>query len=124
MPASISDPAARQSRIARRLTRLFRFERTGSFARRPTETVWRLIAARGELMAELTRIERQRREARVAASPELDKAMQELAAEAALSRTYGEMLVGELGAELRARRGEGAASGLRDGGGGRLLGCG
>jgi hypothetical protein len=124
MPALAPDPAARQSRIVRRLGRLFRLERAGAFGRRSAETAWRLIGRRGELMAELTRIERHRRQARLPPSPELREAVNELAAEVALSRTYGETLVAGIGGELRARRGEAAPSGLRDGGGGRLLGRG
>jgi hypothetical protein len=124
MPPSASDPIARQSRIARRLGRLFRLERAGAFSRRSAETAWRLIARRGELMAELIRIERRRHEARAPASADFGTAVNELAAEVALSRTYGETLVAGLGAELRARRGETAPSGLRHSGGGRLLGRG
>lgn len=119
-----SDPIARESAIARRLIRLFRFERAGAFARRSAETTWRLVARRGELMAELTLIERRRGEAKVPPSPELRDALKELAHEVALSRTYGEVLVAGLGAELRARRGVAAPSGLRDRGGGQLLGRG
>jgi hypothetical protein len=122
MPAP--DPIARQSRMVRRLGRLFRFERAGAFARRSAEIAWRLIARRGELMAELSRIERYRREARVPPPPELRDAVKELADEVALSRTYGETLVAGLDAELRARRGEATRSGLRDRCGGRLLGRG
>jgi hypothetical protein len=124
MATLVPDPTARQSRIARRLGRLFRLERAGAFSRRSAATAWRLIARRGELMAELARMERHRREARVAPPPELRSAVKELAAEVALSRTFGETLVAGLGTELRARRGEAAPSGLRDGGGGRLLGRG
>ena len=124
MPVPVPDPILRQSRLVRRLGRLFRAERTGVFSRRPAETAWRLIARRGELMAELTRAERRHREERVPPSPDLREALRELAAEVALSRTYGETLVAGLGLELRARRGEAAPSGLRDGGGGRLLGRG
>src|SRR5580704_8769831 len=122
MPAPASDPTARQSRIVRRLGRLFRLERVGAFSRRSAETAWRLIARRGDLMAELTRLERHRREARVPPSPDLGSAVKELAAEVALSRTFGETLAAGAGTELRARRGVAAPSGLRDGGGGRLLG--
>jgi hypothetical protein len=124
MPASPSDPTTRQSRIVRRLVRLFRLERAGAFSRRSAETAWRLIARRGDLMAELSRIERRRREARVPRSPELDSAVKDLAAEVALSRTYGETLAAGLGSELHVRRGHAAPSGLRDCGGGRLLGSG
>jgi hypothetical protein len=124
MAASASDPIARQGRIVRRLRRLFRFERAGAYARRSAETAWRLIARRAELMAELSGIERRRHEARVPPSPELREAIGELAAEVALSRTYGETLAAGLNAELRARRGETAPSGLRGAGGGRLLGSG
>ncbi|HEY1794554.1 MAG TPA: hypothetical protein VGG57_00405 [Stellaceae bacterium] len=125
MPDLASDPIARQGRIVRRLGRLFRFERAGAFGRRSAETVWRLIARRGDLMAELSRIERHRRQARVPASPELRDAVNALADEVALSRACGETLVAGLDAELRARRGGARPSGLRDGGGGgRLLGRG
>lgn len=122
MTAPLPDARA-QSRIARHLGRLFRFERLGRFARRPAETVWRLVHRRAELMAELSALERGRREAEAAPSPELSLAVRELAGEVDRSRTYGETLAAGLGAELRARRGAGAASGLR-GTGGRLLGSG
>jgi hypothetical protein len=124
MPAPAPDPTTRQGRLVRRLGRLFRLERAGAFSRRSAETAWRLIARRGELMAELSRIDRHRREARIAPSPDLGGAVKELAAEVALSRTYGEAVVAGLGAELRARRGQAAPTGLRGGGGGRLLGSG
>lgn len=125
MPMSVPDPIARQSRIVRRLGRLFRFERAGAFARRSAGTAWRLIARRGELLAELSRMERRRRDAQVPPSPDLDAAVKELADEVALSRTYGETLVAGLEGELRARRRlDAKPSGLRGSGGGRLLGSG
>jgi len=125
MTVSGSDPTMRESRAVRRLGRLFKIERAGGFARRPAETVWRLIARRSMLMTELSRLERQRRAASAPSSPELEAALAELAREVDLSRQYGLMLVEELGAELRARRGNGVATGLRDHSpGSRLLGRG
>jgi hypothetical protein len=124
MPAPTSDPIARQSRIVRRLGRLFRLERAGAFGRRSVETAWRLIGRRGELMAELSRVEHARRTARLPPSPELRDAVRELADEVELSRTHGETLAAGLEAELRARRGERNPSGLRGDSGGRLLGSG
>ncbi|HEX3881882.1 MAG TPA: hypothetical protein VHW66_04435 [Stellaceae bacterium] len=125
MAAPLSDLSTQQARIAGRLGRLFRFERGGRFARRPAETVWRLIARRATLMAELTGLERRRHEAEPMPSPELRAAVNALAGEVALSREYGETLVAGLGIELGARHGQHASSGLRDGGGGgRLLGSG
>jgi hypothetical protein len=125
MAAPPSNLSTQQSRIARRLGRLFRFERSGRFARHPAKTVWRLIARRGTLMAELTRLERRRLEAEPVPPPELRDAVSELASEVALSREYGETLTAGLGNELSARYGERKSTGLRDsGGGGRLLGSG
>lgn len=119
------DLAIRESRAARRLGRLFRLERAGAFARWPAETVWRLIARRGTLVAELSELERQRAGAAASPLPELEAALGELAREVELSRERAEALVAELGAELRARRSAGVATGLRDDGGqSRLLGHG
>jgi hypothetical protein len=124
MAAPLPDISTQQSRVARRLGRLFRFERSGRFARCPAETVWRLIARRATLMAELTGLERRRHEVEPVPPPELSAAVSELAGEVALAREYGEALVAGLGVELSARRGQRPSSGLRDGGGGRLLGSG
>jgi hypothetical protein len=125
MMASGSESTTQESRAVRRLARLFKIERGGGFARRPAETVWRLIARRSTLMTELSRLERQRRAVAGPSSPELKAALAELAREVDRSRQYGQMLVEELGADIRARRGTGTATGLRDhGAGSRLLGRG
>jgi hypothetical protein len=113
MAAPLSDLSTRQSRTARRLSRLFRLERAGRFARRPAETVWRLIARRATLMAELTGLERRRHEAEPAPPAELRAALNQLAGEVALSREYGEALVAGLGTELAARRRRRPAPGER-----------
>jgi len=114
-----------KARIARRLGRLFRLERAGAFSRRSAETAWRLIARRGELMAELIPDRASPpRGAGAGVGRFREQRSTNWPPRSRLSRTYGETLVAGLGAELRARRGETAPSGLRHSGGGRLLGRG
>ena len=113
-----------EQRTARRLARLFRIERAGCFARRPAETAQRLIERRGLLVDELARLEARRQSLAPWATVELDFAMGSLAKE--VERTEQRCLerLAELGAELERRRGGGTATGLREGGNGRLLGRG
>jgi hypothetical protein len=123
MTANGAEMMIREARAARRLLRLFRIERGGGFERRPAAIGWRLIERRGDLLAELSRLERQRRALAVPPLPELEAAIGDLAREAAWSRSRAELLAGVLAGEIEARRRPVEASGLRDGGG-RLLGHG
>jgi hypothetical protein len=116
--------AARESGAARRLGRLFRFERVGAFDRRPIETVRRLIARRGRALEELVRLDAERRSLAMPPSPELGAALAELARE--VDRSRGSCLgrIDALADVLRPRQRVGAATGLRGSADGRLLGRG
>ena len=117
------DLVIRETRTIRRIGRLFRLERAGRFERRPMETIRRLIARRGRLVEELTEMETRRRLLGGPLPPELGAALDELANEVGATRQSCEARIDGLDAELRRRRGEGTATGLR-GGGGLLLGRG
>jgi hypothetical protein len=114
----------REIRIVRRLSRLFRIERSGRLGRRPLDTVRRLIDRRGLLIEELMRLDARRRASALGASGELDLAMGAFATEIEEGGRRCQEVLAELGAELSRLRGEGAATGLRDGVAGQLLGRG
>ena len=114
----------RECRVARRLARLFRIERSGGFRRRPFATVRRLIERRGAVVDELMRLDAKRLSLAPWATANLDIAIGVLAREVDRSEQRCRVLLAELGAELERRRGIGTATGLRDGGDGRLLGSG
>jgi hypothetical protein len=114
----------REIRIVRRLSRLFRIERSGRLGRRPLDTVRRLIDRRGLLIEELMRLDARRRASALGASGELDLAMAAFATEIEEGGRRCQEVLAELGAELSRLRGEGAATGLRDGVAGQLLGRG
>jgi hypothetical protein len=111
-------------RVACRLARLFRIERSGRFSGRSSQTVQRLIERRGRLVDTLVRIDAARRSLVPGKTAELDLAMGELAKEVGSAEQRCIELLAELGEELRRRRGVPAATGLRDGAFGQLLGHG
>lgn len=113
----------REYRMARRLARLFRIERTGGLARRPGEVARRFIERRGRVVDDLVRLDARRLSLGPWTSTELDNAIGALAREVDRAEQRCRELLAELGAELERRRGLGTATGLRDGGG-RLLGNG
>lgn len=110
--------------VARRLARLFRLERSGRIWRWPEETVRRLIARRGCLIEELARLEGRRRSLAPWILDELDLTMGALAREVEQGERRCLEFLAEIGARLSGLRGEGTATGLRDGAGGQLLGRG
>jgi hypothetical protein len=114
----------REIAIARRLARLFRIERSGHLRRRPVETARRLIDRRGRLIDELTRLEERRRSLAPWVPDELNLTMGALAGEIERGEQRCLEFLAEIGARLSQLRGEGAATGLRDGADGRLLGRG
>jgi hypothetical protein len=118
-----ADPTVQVSRTARRLARLFRIERCGGFERRPIETMRRLTERRGQLVEELMRLDAERRSFAPWVTTDLDRSMWVLTR--AIDGLHDDVAarLDRLGAELRLRRGEGTATGLRDGGG-QLLGRG
>ena len=124
----MSDPATvlmhQEIRLARRLARLFRFERSGHLLRRPAETARRLIDRRGCLIEELTRLEERRRSFAPWVPAELELTMGALAREVGQGEQRCLEFLAEIGAQLSGLRGQGAATGLRDGIDGRLLGHG
>jgi hypothetical protein len=114
----------REYRAARRLARLFRIERSGSLARRSSEIARCMIERRGKLIGELGIMDIKRLSLAPEPTPDLDLAMRSLAREVDRAEQRCREVIAELGAELERRRGMGAATGLRDGAGGRLLGSG
>jgi hypothetical protein len=114
----------RELLVARRLARLFRFERSGRVWRWPADTARRLIDRRGRLIDELTRLEERRRSLTPWALDDLDLTMGALAREVEQGEQRCLELLAELGARLNRLRGQGTATGLRDGASGRLLGRG
>jgi hypothetical protein len=124
MGATLPDLDTCERRLARRLSRLFRIERTGGFDRRPAATIRRLIERRGALIDELIALERRRRSGAAAGSAALHRSMAELAGEVRRSRDRAEAHSARLQAELGLRRGRGPATGLRGGTSGTLIGRG
>ena len=124
MRASPADLAARETRLARRLGRLFRVERVGALARRPARVADLLLRRRDALIGELVETDRRRRAAAIPASAELDHAAKALSAEIDASRATADDRVESIARQLRAARGEGMSSGARNDGAGRVLGRG
>jgi hypothetical protein len=114
----------REHRVACRLARLFRIERSGRLGRRPSETITRLVERRGRLVDELALLDARRRSLAPWNPVELNLAMGALAKEVDSAERRCLELLAELGAELHRRRGGGTATGLRGGADGRLLGRG
>lgn len=127
-PALMTDDAAAleraESRAVRRLARLFRWERTGRLARLPPAVTARLTERRGAVIDQVIRLETRRRSLAPWTTGELDRAMDALALEVERAERHNLARLAELGAELARRRGGGAATGLRDGAAGRVLGRG
>jgi len=114
----------REYQLARRLARLFRIERSGGFARWPTQTVRRLIERRGIVADELMRLDARRLSVAPSTTAALDTAIGALAREVDVAEQHCLRRLTDIGAELERRRGIGAATGLRDSSDGRLLGSG
>jgi hypothetical protein len=110
--------------MARRVARLFRLERSGHLRRQPVEIARRLIDRRGRLIEELAQLEEKRRSFAPWVPAELGLTMGALAREVECGEQRCLEFVAEIGARLSQLRGEGAATGLRDGADGRLLGRG
>jgi hypothetical protein len=117
-------PDCWESRTVRRLSRLFRIERAGGFERRAAPTVRRLIARRRGLIERLIASDLGRRPSRAARAARLDAALSDLAGEVRQSQEFAAIRLERLEAELRLRRGDGPATGIREGAGGHLLGSG
>ena len=113
----------RETRLARRIGRLFRIERMGGFDRCPQLAIDELIRRRGVAIAELQRLDDARREAEITAPSSLRSAFWMLADEVNASQAAAESRKALLAAELQQRRARGT-TGLRDGRGSRLLGSG
>jgi hypothetical protein len=114
----------RESRLARRLRRLFHIERAGGFERRPAEIVWRLIGRRGQLVDELIRLDAARRTLAAPTTAALDVAIGKLAHEVREAHARCAARIEAIDDELAQRRAAGGTTGLRDGASGRLLGQG
>jgi len=114
-------PDCWESRMARRLSRLLRIERAGGFERHAAPTVRRLITRRGGLIEQLIASHARHRSAHPTG---LDAALIDLAYEVRQSQQFAAIRLQRLEAELRLRRGDGPATGIREGAGGHLLGSG
>jgi len=114
----------REYRVVCRLARLFRIERSGGLARRPAEIARCMLERRSDLIGELASIDLKRRSRASEPTPDLDLAMGSLAREVDRAEQRCRELIAALGGEIERRRGMGAATGLRDGADGRLLGSG
>ena len=120
----VTELMRREILVARRLVRLFHLESSGYLRRRPVEIAHRLIDRRGHLIDELTRLEEKRRSLDPWVPDELELTMGALTREVARGEQRCLEFLAEIGARLNQLRGEGAATGLRDGTDGRLLGRG
>jgi|SRR6516164_7363274 hypothetical protein len=119
---SDTELVVRESRIARRLTRLFKLERAGRFDRWRDATIARLVARRGELVDNLLDLDRLRCSLAPPSSSELERALAELRQEVNQTAAHIHAQVAQISADLRARLSEGPPSGIRGSGNGRLLG--
>ena len=119
-----TDTIIRETRAARRLGRLFKFERGGAFDRRPAATVRRLLERRAAIVTELLFLDRMRRSLPAPNSAALEEALRELASEVQRSRQHFEIRIGRLDADLRLFGGGGSPTGIRDSAAGCLLGQG
>jgi hypothetical protein len=108
-------PMQREYRLARRLTRLFRIERTGRVDRWPGPVADQMRARRARLIDEMLSLDAARRSLEPSIPPELAGAMSLLAREVGCAEEYCLQRLAEVDAELGRRRG--ASTGLRDGGG-------
>jgi hypothetical protein len=124
----MSDEAAelmrRELGAARRLARLFCVERSGRLWRLRAEIWQRLAERRAAVLDEIIQLENRRRGLVPEIPEELDRTMCALAIEVRRSEQRCRERLAELGAALRQLNGAGGATGLRDSGGGRLLGRG
>jgi hypothetical protein len=124
----MTDPAIElalhESRVMRRLSRLFRIERHGCFTRQPIATVHQLLGRRARLVGELAEIETERRSLTASVPAELRSALGELTREVGAARQSCAARIEGLAAELRQRHGAGRPTGLRGSGAGHLLGSG
>jgi hypothetical protein len=109
----------REFRLAQRLSRLFRIERTGRVDRWPGPVAEQLRARRAGLIDEMLGLEASRRAIEPEVPAELADAMSVLAQEVGCAEEYCLQRLAEVGGELSRRRG--APTGLR-GGGGQVLG--
>jgi hypothetical protein len=109
--------------LARRIGRLFRYERTATMTRRP-DLMNRLHARRGDLIEALMRADATRRHLRLAITPLLHGALRALWFDIAGARQEADDRLDGLRKELQLARGEGIRSGIRGSAGGRVLGRG
>lgn len=124
MPSDATDLDACESRLVRRLGRLFRIERAGRFDERSPLTVQRMIKRRDAVIDELLALDADRRDAIGAPSADLVRALTDLSLEVQQSREPAAARLRRLEAEIRRRATEAPAIGLRKNPGGRLLGSG
>jgi hypothetical protein len=116
------DVMRNESSTARRLTRLFRIERSGGFDRRPVAIARRLIERRGALVEALLMLDSQRRTSATRASAELDRAFAGLLHEVDQARDRAAKRLEQIVKDLRLSRGQGLASGIRASTAGHTLG--
>jgi hypothetical protein len=115
---------AHESHLARRLGRLFRAERQGRLSGRRRGLAGGLVRRRGELIEALIGTDAARRARRLPISPELRRAAEALAREAALSHDRADVRLRQLRDDLLMARGQGIPTGIRGAAAGRLIGKG
>lgn len=118
------DIVARESQLARRVGRLFRFECAGRLARYSSDIERRLQDRRGELIETLIRTDRARRDSQIPISAELQRAAEALWQEIGAARRATDVRLEQLRANLAIALGDGASSGVRNSATGRILGQG
>jgi hypothetical protein len=117
------DIVVHESYLARRVGRLFRYERAGRLSRRQ-ELAQRLSRRRGELIDALIRTDAARRNLQIPISPELRNAVEALWLETGGARRDADARLDRLRADLLMARGDGIPSGVRGVAGGRVIGRG
>lgn len=102
-----------ESRLVRRLDRLFRIERGGALTRRPNALGELLHGRRDAIIEDLMRADATRRALKITASAELQQAVEALASELARSRDAIDVRVRQLREDWHILRGDGVPTGMR-----------
>jgi hypothetical protein len=124
MTVTEADLHLQESRAARRPARLFKIECGGGFDRWPVATIWRLVEHRGAVIRELLNLDELRRSLARSRSAEVEQAILELARDVTRASDCARSRIERINADLRVRRGEGVATGIRGRLDGQLLGRG
>lgn len=113
--------AAVESRLARRVCRLFQMDRTGVLARRGANLAGRLRDRRGQLIALLIQTDKTRRNLEIPISPELQHAAEALWRETNSLHDGVQAELERLQIDLSLVRGAGRPTGIRNATAGRVI---